>query len=169
MILFAPYAKHTVEGKPSPKNYPWWPEVVRGLSGVGFQVHQLAYGPEPKVPGVYTVTANPTFKVIVKLLNECETWMSVDTFLQHMAWDIGKPGVAVFGPSDPVIFGHPENTNLLKNRLYLREQQFWWWSQCDFDPQNFVTPKEVVSAVMKHAGYRGMYRPHTMISNTPKS
>ena len=50
----------------------------------------------------------------------------------------------LFGQSDPLIFGHPENINLLKDRKYLREQQFWWWEQCEYKEDAFVRPEEVI-------------------------
>lgn len=66
--------------------------------------------------------------------------------LPHLAWSIGQPGVAIFGPSDPNIFGHVENINLLKDRRYLRERQFWLWSQYEPNPEAFVDPKVVIAA-----------------------
>jgi len=73
--------------------------------------------------------------------------MSVDSFFQHYCWSLGKPGVVLWGQSDPVIFGHPENVNLLKDRDYLREKQFWLWEQCGFRAEAFVTPDEVLEAL----------------------
>jgi hypothetical protein len=61
-----------------------------------------------------------------------------------LAWDIGKPGIVLWGQSDPLIFGHPENNNLLKDRKYLREKQFWWWEQCDYNAEAFVRPEEII-------------------------
>ena len=49
--------------------------------------------------------------------------------------------------SDPVIFGHPENVNLLKDRKYLREKQFWLWEQCEFNADAFVTSDVVLEAL----------------------
>jgi hypothetical protein len=55
----------------------------------------------------------------------------------------------VFGQSDPNIFGHPENINLLKDRKYLREKQFWIWEQAEFIEEAFVTPDVVIDALKK--------------------
>ena len=46
--------------------------------------------------------------------------------------------------SDPNIFGHPENINLLKDRSYLAEQQFLWWDLYEYNPEAFVKPEEVL-------------------------
>ena len=82
-----------------------------------------------------------------KLVNECDTWIGVDSFGQHFCWDLGKYGVVLWGQSDPNIFGHPENTNLLKDRKYLREKQFWLWEQTNLIPESFVDPEIVVKAL----------------------
>jgi hypothetical protein len=75
-----------------------------------------------------------------------------------MAWTLGRPGVVIFGPSDPVIFGHEENVNLLKDRRFLRKQQFWLWSQIEphlaSNPDIFVSPEVVVAAVLRLAESR---------------
>jgi ADP-heptose:LPS heptosyltransferase len=84
------------------------------------------------------------------LLFQSKTWISVDSFFQHFAWDLGKPGIVLWGQSDPNIFGHPENINLLKDRKYLREKQFWLWEQCEYVEDAFVKPEEV----LKHITYK---------------
>jgi hypothetical protein len=75
--------------------------------------------------------------------------MSCDSFFQHFCWDLGKPGVVVFGQSDPNIFGHPENINLLKDRSYLRDKQFWIWEQAEYKEDAFVNPEVVLEALKK--------------------
>jgi hypothetical protein len=49
--------------------------------------------------------------------------------------------------SDPNIFGHPENINLLKDRANLATNQFLWWEFCEHDPNKFVAPEVVSKAV----------------------
>ena len=84
---------------------------------------------------------------LYRLLGACANWISVDNFFHHMAWTRKKPGVVIWGPSDPLIFGHPENTNILVSRKNLREQQFWLWSQDVWRPEIFPDPKSVLAAV----------------------
>lgn len=148
MILIFPWCAKTPEGKPSPKNYPYWGEVVKGLETVGFKSHQVSRIEEPVIPGVHQRTTDAKLSDIETLMRGCDTWLSSDSFAAHMAWTLGEPGVAIFGPSDPIIFGHPENINLLKDRRFLREQQFWLWSQTKAYPEMFVGPEAVVSAAM---------------------
>lgn len=147
MILIFPWAANTTDKKPSPKNYPYWDSVVAHLLKAGYSVVQVSRTGEKDVPGT-TRKNDLTIDQIAKLMKECETWLSVDTFAPHMAWTLGEPGVAIFGSSDPLIFGHPENINLLKNRKYLRAQQFWLWSQESADPDRFVGPEAVINAAL---------------------
>lgn len=145
MILVSPFAKQMRNGKPHPKNYPWWKEVISRIDEEIIQVG--VEGEEQLVPDFRKGMSLADLKDLVL---QCKTWMSVDTFLQHFCWDLNKPGVVIFAQSDPVIFGHPENTNLLKDRTYLREKQFWLWEQCDFRENAFVKPDVVVAALKKY-------------------
>jgi ADP-heptose:LPS heptosyltransferase len=110
-------------------------------------VWQISCAGEPVVKGCTKRFDNLTLAEIVRLLRECRTWMSVDNMFQHLAWSIGHRGVVVFGPSDPLIFGHAENVNLLRDRKFLRDRQFGLWSEIPWQPEIFSPPDAVVRAV----------------------
>ena len=78
-----------------------------------------------------------------ELLRECRTWISCDSFFQHLGWIEGKKGIVLWSVSDPLIYGHPENTNLLKDRKYLAGNQFLWWEAYDHNEETFVPAREV--------------------------
>lgn len=142
MIIIAPYAKRLLNGQRNPKDYPFWAEVVRALPGPIVQVG--AAGEEPLVEDF-----RPDLSVqeLRALIRECETWVGCDSFFQHLAWDEGKYGVVLWAVSDPNIYGHPENLNLLKDRSTLAPNQFMWWENTPHDPTKFVDPAAVVAAV----------------------
>jgi ADP-heptose:LPS heptosyltransferase len=142
MIILSPYAKTMRNGQQHPKNYPFWEEVISQINE-----HIIQVGIEGEVPLVDDFKKNLSLDDLATLIKEAKTWMSVDSFFQHYCWSLGKPGVVLWGQSDPVIFGHPENVNLLKDRTYLREKQFWLWEQCSFREDAFVTPDEVLEAL----------------------
>jgi len=142
MIILSPYAKTMRNGQQHPKNYPFWDQVISQINE-----HIVQVGVEGEVPLVGDFKKNLSLDDLATLIKESKTWMSVDSFFQHYCWSLGKPGVVLWGQSDPVIFGHPENVNLLKDRTYLREKQFWLWEQCSFREDAFVTPDEVVEAL----------------------
>ena len=138
MIIIAPYSRKTRSGVLNPKNYPYWKELL-GL--IKEPVIQIA------IEGEEILTENCvvglSLKELAELVKECRTWISVDSFFQHFCWDLGKPGVVIFSQSDPNIFGHKENINLLKSREYLRPNQFWLWDQTEYNKDAYVTPEEV--------------------------
>ena len=139
MIIISPYSKALLSGKQNPKNYPYWETLIEMIDEPIIQVG--IEGEEQLVPDF---RKNLSITELRKLIQECRTWISCDSFFQHLGWDEGKKGIVLWGPSDPIIFGHPENINLLKNRKYLVENPFLWWDITEHDPKRFVLPKEVI-------------------------
>jgi ADP-heptose:LPS heptosyltransferase len=142
MILISPWAKKLRNGENNPKNYPFWKELISLIDQPIVQI-----GIEGEEQLVEDFRTNLPLEQLKTLLFYSQTWISVDSFFQHLAWDLGKPGIVLWGQSDPNIFGHPENINLLKDKKYLREKQFWWWEQCEYNADAFVTPEEVLKYI----------------------
>lgn len=147
-IVLFPYAKTMREDKSHPKNYPWWPELVQKLQELGHTLIQVGVESEPRLVSDFRPGLN--FDELAALIKDCDTWIGVDSFGQHFCWDLGVKGIVLFGQSDPDIFGHPENVNLLKSRDYLRDRQFWMWEQAEFNKDSFVDPDVVISALNLH-------------------
>jgi len=126
-------------GEPHPKNYPFWNEVIEGINQ---PIVQVGVHGEPHL--VPDVRHNLSLTELAKLVDECKTWIAIDSFFQHFCWDRKKKGIVLWGQSDPLIFGHPENINLLKSRDNLREKQFWLWEQTTFNAGHFVGPDVVL-------------------------
>lgn len=140
-ILIFPWAKAIRNNQQHPKNYPWWPELIKLLQQGGHHVTQVGLAGEPQLVPDFRI--NLPIAELEKLILEYNTWFSVDSFGQHLAWSVSKKGIAIFGPSDPNIFGHVENINVLKDRKYLRERQFWWWEQDQFREDCWVEPEKI--------------------------
>jgi ADP-heptose:LPS heptosyltransferase len=139
MILIHPYAKPLRNGKENPKNYPYWEELISLIDEPIVQI-----GVEGEKQLVPDFRKNLSILELRHLLDECKTWIGIDSFFQHLAWDCQKPGIVLWSVSDPLIFGHPENMNLLKDRKYLAPNQFLWWDFTAFDKNSFVKPEEVI-------------------------
>lgn len=146
MILFAPFAERQpwLNGSPSPKSYPWAKELATLLSKEDHLVQVGGNGDEQVTDDF---RKNLSFGDVGKLINESRTGICVDSFLQHYYWFLSRRAIVIFSVSDPVIFGHPENLNLLKDRNYLRENQFDLYYTTDINPEAFVPPDEVVKAL----------------------
>ena len=139
MIIIAPYAQKLRTDKENPKNYPYWEELLKQIKEPIIQV-----GVEGEKQLVPDFKKNLPIPALRELLRQCRTWIGVDSFFQHLAWDEGVPGIVLWGPSDPLIFGHSKNINLLKNRSYLVENQFIWWEATEHKNDRFVKPKEIL-------------------------
>lgn len=137
-IIISPYAKKLRNGKTNPKNYPYWKELI---SMIDEPIIQIGIDGEEQLTEDFR--KNLSLPELKQLVLDCRTWISVDSFFQHFCWDLKKYGIVIFGQSDPIIFGHSENTNVLKDRKYLREQQFWLWEQCEYNINAFVKPEEI--------------------------
>ena len=139
MIIIAPYAQKLRTGKLNPKNYPYWEELIGNINEPIIQV-----GIDGEKQLVPDFRKNSPIIELRKLIQECRIWIGVDSFFQHLAWDEGKKGIVLWGPSDPLIFGHPENINLLKDRSHLVANQFIWWEATEHRNDRFVKPKEIL-------------------------
>lgn len=144
MIIISPYAKPLRTGKENPKNYPHWEELIKLIEEPIVQIGVL--GEKQLVKDFRT---NLPISELRKLIGECRTWIGVDSFFQHLCWDEGKKGIVLWGPSDPLIFGHPENINLLKDRSLLVPNQFLWWEMTEHKSERFVKPEVVLEHLSK--------------------
>jgi len=142
-VLLAPFAQKLRNGEVNSKNYPYWKELIE-LIGKDKIVQIGVKGEEQLVPDM---RVNLSLEEIKKLLHDCAFWISVDSFLQHLADYTKKRGVVIFGPSDPKIFGYPNNLNILKDKKYLRAKQFGIWEEEKFDPERFLKASEVYKII----------------------
>lgn len=139
MIIIHPFAKSLQNGEVNPKNYPYWKELIALIDEPIIQIG--IEGEEQLVPDFRKNL--PLFE-LKELLAQCRTWIAVDSFFQHLAWAEGKKGIVLWSVSDPNIYGHAENINLLKDRSYLASNQFLWWDYTPYNKEAFVKPEEVI-------------------------
>ena len=142
LIIISPYSKALRNGKTNPKNYPYWKELIRLIKEPIVQV-----GIDGEDQLVDDFRKNLSLDELGKLVDQCKTWISCDSFFQHFAWNRKKYGIVLWSVSDPLIFGHPENINLLKDRSNLVENQFLWWEDTEHDANKFVNPEIVIESL----------------------
>jgi len=148
-IIVSPFSRKMRSGVTNnPKDYPKWVEVIKGLKEEGYKVIQVGVVGE-ELLGADEVRFNLPLKDLSQLIKESHTWISIDNFFQHLAYLIGKKGVVIFGQSDPNIFGHKQNINLLKDRKYLRERQFQNWEAATYRADVFVEPVDIINIVKR--------------------
>lgn len=142
MILISPYSKQLPDNKVNPKNYPYWRELITMLPSPITQV-----GVSGETPLVPDFRQNLSLPDLSKLILECDFWISCDSFIQHYAWDLGKPGVVLWGPSDPIIYGHAENLNITKGREFQCADQFLMWHLVENRSDWWHTPEDVIKQI----------------------
>jgi ADP-heptose:LPS heptosyltransferase len=110
-----------------------WKELVENLKKSGFLVFQAGISGEDKIDGCDKYLFDLDYRLIIAIMNRCITWVSVDSFLNHAGYAIGKPGVVLFGSTNPKIFGHDDNINLYhpeacpsKDCLFGNEPRLQW-------------------------------------------
>jgi len=131
-----------MNGRENPKNYPHWKEVIDQINEPIIQV-----GVDGETQLMDDFRKNLPLSELKQLLQQCRTWISCDSFFQHLGYIEKKPGIVLWSVSDPLIFGHPENVNLIKSRDYLAKDQFLWWEDQEYKHDAFVDPDEVVKAL----------------------
>ena len=144
MIIIAPYAQKLRNGKQNPKNYPYWKELVYELEK---SMHIVQVGVEGEEQLVDDFVKGLPIAELETLIDDCKIWIGVDSFFQHLAWRKKKRGIVLWSVSDPLIFGHPENVNLLKDRKNLAENQFLWWEYIEHKNEYFVEPNMVLESL----------------------
>lgn len=119
-------------GKPHPKSYPYWNELIELLKDYDIRF----------------ITDMPLDN-LERLIQNSLTVICVDSFIQHFSWYLGKKSIVLWGQSDPLIFGHELHINLLKDRKYLRKEQFQTWDNVELNNEAFVRPERIVEELRK--------------------
>jgi len=151
MIIISPYSRALRNGLPdNPKNYPYFQELIDLiLKEYPLQtIIQVGVNGEERLNNTKTMFSQ-SLKNLKNLLNICDLFISVDNFFHHLASSVGKKGIVIFGPSDPLIFGDVNNINLLKDRKYLREKQFEWYENTKYNKEAFIEPEIVMDSIRR--------------------
>ena len=144
--VISPWAKPLRNGEKNSKNYPWWPRLVKLLKEDGYHVIQIGLPGEKEI-GADEIQSGLSIDMLKTLAVQADLVITVDNFYQHLCWSIGKKCYAIFGKSDPNIFGHSSNINILKDRKYLRKKQFDMWEAETYDETVFFSPKEILEII----------------------
>lgn len=149
-IVLHPYAAKLFSGNRNPKNYPRFVEVVGLLSNKGHEIIQIGVKGEDRIIGVDQFIVGWPLAKLKQVIDDADVFVAVDSFLPHFVHVEcnRKRGVVIWSLSDPLIWGHPENINLLKDRRYLREFQFQSWHDVEFNHDAFIAPERIVEAVV---------------------
>ena len=151
IVLISPFSQQMTNGTQNAKNYPYWQQLITALKKFPEinEIIQIGVKNEYRFEGV-AHRFNQPLKEVEKLARDADVWISVDNFFPHLCNAIKVPakGVVLFSRSDPEHFGYKQYTNLLKDRKYLRPDQFLIWEKCPYVEDAYVDVQTVVNAVL---------------------
>jgi len=102
----------SVSGFCSPnKNWPIerWNALIRSMSDISF--FQLGLPDEPLIEGVVDMRGLP-LRESFAMLKFASAFIGVDSGLAHAASGLNVPTIVLFGPTNPAVVGHQQNTNI---------------------------------------------------------
>lgn len=151
IIIVSPYSKKLQDTYPhNPKNYPFWYAVTHALIQKGDTIIQIGKGNEQTIPAT-SYKFDLSLKDLRILVEQCDTWISVDNFFPHFCacHFPNKPGIVLWGVSNPRVYGYPTNTNLVGDFNYIASYQFGKWQPTQFNTRAFSSAEEVLASVEK--------------------
>lgn len=140
------------------KQFQYFKNVCSVLHWLGHEIIQVGTEGEEDL-GVGPFIISPKLKELKKLIQETDTWISLDSFLQHMAHDLGKKGIVIWSVSDPKIFGYPENLNLYKDESLFRKEQHAKWFEEPYSKDSFLDYITIVNRIIYWAKENSLINP----------
>lgn len=130
-IIISPYSVFPGHAK----SYPFWNELVSKIKTLGYKVIQIGLSGEVPIVGMDDYWWSLSLSMLEEKIKACRCWISVDNFLPHLVNSINvlATGIVIWGISDPEVFGYYYNTNILKDKKYLRPDQFGTWYDIKHD------------------------------------
>ena len=114
--LLAPYPKpvivHNTAVFSKLKEWPVdkWEALVRRNPNITFiQIGKIDDRP---ITGCVDLRNKTSLRLSFSLIREARSFIGIDSAMSHVTNAFGVPGVVLFGPSDPEIWGHSNNINL---------------------------------------------------------
>lgn len=99
------------------RNQMWplsnWVDLVRQMPDCTFL--QVGSSEEDKVEGAIDLRGKTTFREGLALLKHSASFVGVVSSFSHATNAFNIPGVVLFGPSTPLIWGHDNNINLFRD------------------------------------------------------
>lgn len=150
-LIISPYSRKLRNGKtPNPKDFPYFQGVIDELKKRNdIKIIQIGVSGEEKLKNVDKYLFDLSLKKLKELILSSDIFVSVDNFFHHYVHYLGKQNITIFSQSSPAIFGYKEDINLLKDKKYLRANQFDIWENSEFNIEAWINPEIVVNAMLK--------------------
>jgi len=117
VVIIQPFGATVVyeRDKKITNNKDWFVDywtVVNKVLSEKYNVIQVGSSNEPNLKYCYNLQGKISIRQTIGLINECKTYISVDSFVGHSGAALNKKGIVLFGRSNPHIVGHSGNINL---------------------------------------------------------
>ena len=109
-----PVAIHITSHFSSNQHWPLrnWEELVSRNPDITFV--QMGLETEPAIRDAVDLRGKLSLRMSLAILKAARSFVGVCSVFSHATNAFGTPGVVLFGPATPVIWGHPNNLNLYK-------------------------------------------------------
>ena len=134
------------------KNKEWfienWEELIRQMPSYTFV--QLGLLTDELIAGGVDMRGL-SVRESASIMQASLAYVGVDSFLSHVAVAVATPGVILFGPGSPVIFGHACNINITKNLACSPCIEVLLNSKCPYNKECLreISVNEVKEAILK--------------------
>ncbi len=99
------------------RNKEWyverWSEVIKELTGWGYEVVQIGAEGETLAPGATDLLGLPIRKALA-VVKYAKLFLGIDAVFSHAAAAFQIPGVVLFGATTPEVWGHSGHINLYR-------------------------------------------------------
>ena len=134
-----------------------WVELVERLNKKGISLIQLGSKYDKEIPGARKVQCE-NFIDLMYILQQSKLHVSNEGGLIHLAHGVGTKSVSLFGPTDPILYGYPDNIN-----LYVDKCPSCWWAVHEWSRRckkgykicknlDKVTPYQVYKKILEEIG-----------------
>ena len=126
-----------------------WEQLVKALPEYTFV--QVGHTSEPYIKGAVDVRGKTTLREAFALLKYADSFAGVNSSFSHASNAFGTPGVVVWGPVDPLHWGHDNNINLYKQVSCAPCYYYIWKQPCPYGHECMkeITVNEVKEALMQ--------------------
>jgi ADP-heptose:LPS heptosyltransferase len=145
-IAIFPYCARLRDGSVSPKEYPYWEELVALLiKEFNYSVIQFSAKGFPKIKNVELLLEDYAHNEIVDACKVLDFYLSCDSFAPHLLNFYNIKGLIIFAVSDPKIYGYTLNVNVSKGSEFYKHNQFGDWRAEDRKLEAFLKPQEIIN------------------------
>ena len=125
---------------------PRWEELVKRMPEYTFI--QLGLPTEDRVEGAVDLRGT-SFREALGLIKHARGFVGIDSSFAHATSAFGIPGVVLFGPSTPDVWGHPNNVNIYGRQRCSPCIELLSDIKCPYDKicMSVITVDEVVEAL----------------------